>query len=167
MTTWRDALLEQARSNFDVAQALSAASNHPSQSTMLLQMAWEKLAKAALVAGGSWSPSNRTHRVISKFVSVLKRAPRGERVLGQSSRASFIERVDALHVDLVRLESLTPAVAGASENAEYPWEVPEPGGRSVQFPAKHLTHDFCGPGRLSVRLRKDFRTIEGQFHRLF
>jgi hypothetical protein len=105
--------------------------------------------------------------VIGKFVSVLKRTPRGEQVLGQSSRAAYIERVEALHLDLVRLESLTPAVAGASENAEYPWEVPAQGGGGIRFPAKHLNRDFCGPSRLSVRLGKDFRTIEQQFNRLF
>ena len=36
---------------------------------MLLQMAWEKLAKAALVMSGAWDPRKNTHKVAAKFAS--------------------------------------------------------------------------------------------------
>ena len=51
MTTWRDALRAQARSDLGASDVLGSADAHASQTTMLLQMAWEKLAKAALVSG--------------------------------------------------------------------------------------------------------------------
>ncbi len=64
MSTWRGALLDQARSDFSSSEALLALGDaHASQTTMLLQMAWEKLAKAALVSGGQWNPKTRIHKV--------------------------------------------------------------------------------------------------------
>jgi hypothetical protein len=48
MSAWRVPLLEQARSDFTAADVLALREGNASQTTMLLQMAWEKPAKAAL-----------------------------------------------------------------------------------------------------------------------
>jgi hypothetical protein len=78
---------------------------------MLLQMSWEKLAKAALVMSGAWDPQKRTHKVAAKFASVLKKAPRIEQIFGTSSRATLAARLTWLQGELEALEALTPTLS--------------------------------------------------------
>lgn len=167
MTTWRDAFLLQAGSDFDAALLLADHERHASQGTMLLQMAWEKLAKAALVGGGGWSPARKTHAVAAKFASALKKAPRAAQVFGLTN-AQWAARLIWLQSELEALETLTPAVAAGGPNAEYPWEAVGTGGVvDVFVPVTDLGARFCGASRGAIGLRKDFRTIEGGFGRLF
>ena len=108
MSTWRTALLAQAHSDFLSANVLALGDEHASQTTMLLQMAWEKLAKAALVVSGAWVPQTKSHKVAAKFASVLKKAPRIETVLGSTSKAAVVARLAWLQAELEALEALTP-----------------------------------------------------------
>jgi hypothetical protein len=169
MSTWRIAFREQARSDFLSADVLALRRDHASQTTMLLQMAWEKLAKAALVMSGAWDPLKKSHKVAAKFASVLKKAPRIEQVLGSPSRLSAAARLTWLQGELEALEALTPALATGGENAEYPWEGRDANGApTIRWPAAHLTRRFCNPSmRGGMHLRKDFVAIEQQFDRLF
>lgn len=168
MSTWRVALREQARSDFLSADVLALRDGHASQTTMLLQMAWEKLAKAALVMSGAWDPQKKTHKVAAKFASVLKKAPRIEDVFRSTSRAALAARLTWLQGELEVLEGLTPALA-TGENAEYPWEGRDSTGElTIRWPAAHLTHRFCASSdRGGMHLRKDFIAIEQHFDRLF
>ncbi|MEO8724593.1 MAG: hypothetical protein ABI383_00590 [Acidobacteriaceae bacterium] len=128
-------------------------------------MAWEKLAKVALVASGLWMPGKKSHRVAAKFTSALKKAPPEVR---QSWGARVSHRLNSLQRDLVELENLTPACAVA-ENTEYPWEIREgKGGSIVCWPARDITTRFSEPGLPSaMRLRKDFEVIESRFDEWF
>jgi hypothetical protein len=168
MSAWRVALLEQARSDFLAADVLAFEEGHASQTTMLLQMAWEKLSKAALVMSGAWDPTKKSHKVAAKFASVLKKAPRVEDVFRAPSRAALAGRLTWLQGELEALEALTPALA-AGENAEYPWEARDnTGAATIHWPAAHLTRRFCAPrDRGGMHLRKDFLAIEQHFDRLF
>lgn len=68
---WRDAFLYQAISDFRCAELLLRSPGCGSQATMLLQMSWEKLAKAH---AGFWDPARKkSHAAAGTFVSVLKR----------------------------------------------------------------------------------------------
>jgi hypothetical protein len=169
MSTWREALRAQARSDFEASAALGAADAYASQTTMLLQMAWEKLAKAALVSGGHWNPTTKSHKVAAKFASVLKKRPRIEEVFQLASKAAAAGRLSWLQHELEELEALTPALAALGENAEYPWEGRDAGGQvDIRWPAAHLTRRFCGSRqRGGVHLRKDFETVNRHFDRLF
>ena len=166
MSTWRVALREQARSDFLAADVLATEEGHASQTTMLLQMAWEKLAKAALVMSGAWDPTKKSHKVAAKFASVLKKAPRIEEVLRSPSRAAVAGRLTWLQVELETLEALAPALA-TSENAEYPWVRRGSGTASeeelfgakdgslrakpeVFAPSKRRTSGPVGPARAAV-----------------
>jgi hypothetical protein len=169
MSTWRVALLEQARSDFRAADVLALRGGHESQTTMLLQMAWEKLAKAALVASGTWDPTKRSHKVVLKFASVLKKAPRIGDFLHLPTTLAVRSRLTWLQGELEALEALTPALADGRENAEYPWEARDAAGAlAIRWPAEHLTRRFSGAKeRGGVHLRKDFGVIEQNFDRLF
>ena len=167
MMDWSNAFLEQAKSDLGAADILVAHEEHACQSTMLLQMAWEKLAKAALVTSAAWSPTDRTHRVIAKFLSVLKRAPQARPVLGSGTPAQFNARLNSLQNDLVRLEELTPALSQGI-NAEYPWKARDKSGdETVFWPAEHLARDFCAPGPVAKRVRVFCRSIIDNFDQIF
>jgi hypothetical protein len=168
MTEWTYAFLEQAKSDLRTADALADSVEYSSQATMLLQMAWEKLAKAALISGRGWDPTHRTHAVAVKFVSALKRAPNAPSVLFSGPRQQFVARMSTLQADLVALEKLTPALSDGGMNAEYPWSQNDAAGNeTILWPAKHLTRRFSQPGRSAIRIRRDFTSIASNFDRIF
>src|SRR5260221_4152215 len=139
MSPWRNAFLAEARSDFEAAGVLAERAGHSSQATMLLQMAWEKLAKAALVMSDSWDPSRRSHKVAAKFASVLRKALRVKEVFGLPSTPSLIARLLWLQNELEALEGLNPALA-FGENTEYPWGARDAEGQlAVRWPVAHLT----------------------------
>ena len=129
---------------------------------MLLQMSWEKLAKAGLAHTGCLDPMH-THKVVNKLLSLLKRqrSADNEKIWGRNYRS----RLDALGQDLAALEALAPAVAKGGDNTEYPWSSKDKAGAAtVRWPAAHLIRRFTNPSdRAVVRLLKDFETIREQF----
>jgi HEPN domain-containing protein len=123
---WAKPFLKQAKADLAAAEfvANGCAHLHPSTLCMLLQMVFEKLAKAAIAQGGTKPP--KQHPVLSKFLPSLKASP--------SLPASFTAEVEAF---ILQLESATPAVVkGHGERLEYPWE--DAAGR-VYWPARDLT----------------------------
>lgn len=94
---------------------------------MLLQMAFEKIAKAALLRNGQWGVerTQATHRGATHMVNLLANK-------AYASKTTFsVGTIRHEFLPLVReLEELNPAVARQSGRQgpwlEYPWETPEP-----------------------------------------
>jgi hypothetical protein len=70
-TDWANGYLAQARADL----AAASAPVHPSVRAMLLQMSFEKIAKAALLKSGQWSPTNAqtSHRGASHMMTQILR----------------------------------------------------------------------------------------------
>lgn len=71
---WSEALLAQARDDLTAAEALARVQGPPSVLAMLLQMVFEKLAKAALARTDvpSFNANRTSHAVASRLVSTIK-----------------------------------------------------------------------------------------------
>jgi len=131
---WADAYLAQARADLRSAEALVRGGVVPSTFAMLLQMIFEKLAKAALLRSGAvtvaWAQS--THAAASRMVQVM-RLQRGliASLGGPWPWTRVLSVVDAL-------EKAHPAIAARTQapQLEYPWETP---AGAIQWPARDLT----------------------------
>jgi hypothetical protein len=97
---------------------------------MLLQMVFEKLAKAAYARSGQVVP--KTHQVASHLISVLRRHPQGKELLRTNPNVQQF---------ILELEAAQPSIAGKQAipcpQLEYPWEDAVTG--SVLYPAVHLS----------------------------
>lgn len=127
---WADAYLAQARADLRGARAVAAA-GEPSVLAMLLQMAFEKFAKAALLRSAQTAveDARRTHRGASRMIHAMRRqrgllAPLG----GPWPWADVFGLVDAL-------EQAHPALAQGGPMLEYPWE---DAAGAVRWPARDL-----------------------------
>ena len=112
---WSDAFLEQAREDLKAAWAVAASQSSPSTLCMLLQMVFEKLAKAAYARGGNVVP--RSHRAASMLFLMLDRHPAANTMLSASHNVrQFVAQLEDAH----------PAIAGRQippwPQLEYPWE---------------------------------------------
>jgi hypothetical protein len=116
---WADAYLAQARS--DLAGARLAGTGEPSVFAMLMQMVFEKFAKAALLRSGAvtLASAKTSHKAASRMV-----APMG----GPHVWHAAFEVVEAL-------ERAHPSVARGAPQLEYPWEAADGG---VRWPARDL-----------------------------
>lgn len=139
---WAAAYLAQAEADLRAAEEVGPS--HISVFGMLLQMSFEKSAKAALLYGGrvSVEKTQRTHAAAVSLMKILK------------DNEMLLERVTDRRPDywrpvVVAVESLTnfhPQVAAKGPWLEYPWK---PGaGDRVNWPDKHL----------APRLRSIFNT---------
>lgn len=124
---WVTALLKQAGNDLHAAETLDLNLQAPTVA-MLLQMAFEKMAKAYL-AQTDWqafAAHRRSHAVAKRLTQVLKRDPRlasklRPRVGPHSNKVlSWIEGLTAAH----------PALSKNGPHLEYPWE----GNDRVQGP---------------------------------
>jgi hypothetical protein len=133
---------------------------------MLLQMTYEKLAKAAFARHGN-TPT-KSHDGASRLLLLLARAPGGPNLPGYQGRV----------LDAVRdLENAQPAVVSNAmknhgvpqyEQLEYPWPASPDG--PVEWPARHLpmAHRVRDPRqRIGADLLKFARGIATQFDALF
>jgi hypothetical protein len=125
---WADALRDAARRDLAAAKTLAASMDeHAGAVAMLLQMVFEKLAKAYL-ARTEWNAfvkHRRSHAAAYLFTQALKRNRERLPKVGASSRV------------LLWVEALTrahPAIAKSGPHLEYPWEQ---GGR-VCSPSRDL-----------------------------
>lgn len=132
---WALGFLEQARADLAAARALGShqafSTAQASVFAMLVQMGFEKLAKAALLRSGAIT--YRAARSSHKAASTMMGAMRRQRELiahigGAPVWAAAIEVVETL-------ERAQPSIARGAAQLEYPWE--EPSGL-VQWPAAHL-----------------------------
>lgn len=158
MTTWAQAFREQSLSDFHAGQALLGISGCHSQATMLLLMAWEKLAKSVL--GEPTSPPS--HRVAAKFIASLQADVKRVAVAWKTSIRSAHSRLQHLKLDLLQLEDLTPTWDSTHENTEYPWKQ----ASDIRWPAQDLRRDYTLPTLPSFRLWRDFQALENALPRL-
>lgn len=125
---WSGPFLEQAREDLLAAWALHDGPS-PSTFCMLLQMVFEKLAKAAYARSGAAVPHD--HGVAMRLFGVLLRHPAGAKILqaGPSVRAFVLQ-----------LEAAQPSIAKKMPQPcpqlEYPWE--DPVRCTVHCPATDL-----------------------------
>lgn len=154
----------QARA--DLTGARAALDADPSVLAMLLQMVFEKLAKAALLRTGAVDISFATtsHAAASRMVRVMKLqrgliAPLGgprswDDVLG------LIESLEQAHPDLARRVPGTPQL-------EYPWETAE---GTIACPACDLpvARSLGGPRTtFAMRVLKFTTLLEQRFDQIF
>lgn len=113
-TDWAESYLAQAR----VELAAASKAIDASVRAMLLQMTFEKLAKAALLKSGQWQPKNTwaTHRGASHMMTILL----WQRFLGRLQyKRPVVEHVIKPMVD--QLENLHPSLNQTGPWLEYPW----------------------------------------------
>ncbi len=126
---WSDPFLEQAREDLKAAWAIPAEAS-PSTLCMLLQMVFEKLAKAAYARSGYAVP--RTHQAATHLFAVLLRHPAGAAILQASPNVQQF---------VMELEAAQPSVASRQPQPcpqlEYPWE--DPVNSTVHYPARDLS----------------------------
>ena len=130
---WADPFLEQAREDLRAAWRVSA-SESPSTLCMLIQMVFEKLAKAAYARRGQVVP--RTHQAASHLFAVLLRHPAGSAILqARPNVRQFVTELEAAHPQMAaRQRELRPQVPWPQ--LEYPWE--DVGAGTVNYPARDL-----------------------------
>lgn len=130
---WSDPCLEQAREDLKAVNALVAtAPDCGSTVCMLLQMVYEKLAKATITRNGMANPRN--HQVATRLFLLLDRHP-------ALPPALQVPRSVRQFVD--ELENATPQIANLSDRSggppwprlEYPWE---DAAGNVLYPARDL-----------------------------
>jgi hypothetical protein len=126
---WADAYLAQAKADLQGARLVGAA--EPSVFAMLMQMVFEKFAKAALLRSGAvtlgWAEG--THRAASHMLQAM-RLQRGvmDPMGGSKVWHDVLWAVEAL-------ERAHPSVARGAPQLEYPWET---AAGVVQWPARDL-----------------------------
>ena len=163
---WADPFLAQATDDLRAAQAIYLA-RVPSTFCMLVQMTFEKLAKAALARQSIQPP--QSHQIASRLLLLLERTPGGTSLPGVS--------IGLVFAAVRELENAQPAVVSSAvrnhgvpqyPQLEYPWESPTTGG--VEWPGEHLPiakriadpRDPIGP-----QLLKFAKALEAQFNALF
>ena len=116
---WAEAYLEQAKEDLKAAQAIKL--NAPSDFCMLMQMTFEKAAKAALLRKGSTqlNKAESSHKAASNLVRILK-ANRGYLPLTDTGKPYMWKDILPLVTELERAQ---PSLAGKGQpKLEYPWE---------------------------------------------
>jgi HEPN domain-containing protein len=130
---WADPFREQAEEDLRAAQA-SYTHGCESAFCMLLQMVFEKLAKAAIARRGTDPP--HSHQVASRLLLLLARTPGGPQLPRYGDRVlSAIKELEDAHPSVVRNAMRNFGVAQYPQ-LEYPWENPHTG--AVEWPSQHL-----------------------------
>lgn len=128
---------------------------------MLMQMFFEKLAKAALLRSGAvgleWAKGS--HRAASKLVQVLLR----HRTLLEDLGGPKVW-ADSIWV-VTALEQAHPQVAADREKLEYPWETDD---GVIRWPARDLPiAKALGAGTLAPRILRFASLLEQKFDHMF
>jgi hypothetical protein len=130
---WGDAFLAQTRADFAAADAVATSGLAPSSLAMLLQMVFEKLAKAALLRmrSADLEDVTSTHATAGRLLKILRRERRRFDSLGGAHAWGdviwMIEELERAHPQIAR--SKTDA------KLEYPWETP---AGAIQWPERDL-----------------------------
>lgn len=162
---WMNAFLEQARSDWQAYRLVDHSKLPPCHAIHYLQMSTEKLAKAALLAGGM-KPNelNKSHLAFTKFLRVAFRNRNLRDEMGMSGAQLRMHFANVLPL-ADAIEKLAPALSSGGANTEYPWESPN---GIVHTPATHsfdLTQDLSAPK--GVNLLKDVALMLRKFEMLF
>jgi hypothetical protein len=162
---WADAFLAQARADLGAANAVAMSGLSASSLAMLLQMAFEKLAKAALLRmrSAKLDDITSTHATAGRLLKSLRLERRRFEPLGGAQAWG-----DVIWV-IEELERAHPQVARSKTNAklEYPWETT---AGAIQWPehdlpvAKHLGNPRSN---LKTRVLKFADQLATQFDQLF
>ena len=162
---WAVAYLSQAAEDFEAAKKLLG--DTPSVFCMLLQMVFEKVAKAALLQSGQLSLRKATtsHSAASRLVLFLKRNQEYLVSLGQGNPYQWKDVLPLVQ----ELERAHPQLSEQGlPQLEYPWE--DRADMSIRWPARDLPialrmrnpRDVSGP-----RLLKFAGQLVQQFDQLF
>ena len=162
---WSAGYLEQARADLRAAEAVLGAGVAPSAFAMLLQMVFEKLAKAALLRSGAVSVgyASSSHRAASQLVAVLKRNRLALDLFGSpfawDAAAQLIQELERVH----------PSVAKAhgGPQLEYPWETPE---GDVHWPEQDLPVALrlgASTSTIAIRVLTFAKTLASHFDAIF
>lgn len=163
---WADGFLQQARADLEAAKQLAlAAQLTPTRASvvaMLLQMAFEKFAKAALLRSGAmtYESVKSSHKGASHMVRAMKiqrglMAPMG----GPLVWTTAFEVVEAL-------ERAQPSLASGPQ-LEYPWDA---GGGNIHWPGAHLpiAAKLANPKSKHLQFVLDFAAqLDGKFTAIF
>ena len=159
---WAMGYLRQAEADIRAAGILQG--EEPSVTAMLLQMALEKLGKAALLRSGQITieRARSSHAAASSMVQQLARNPRAYRRLGYKPdvvRWTLAPLVDSL-------ERCHPTRTPGGPHLEYPWQA---SSGEIQWPAKHLeVVKAFRPTSTSVsRLYAFVETLSNRFDQVF
>jgi len=130
---WADAFLAQARADLAAANAVATSGVASSSLAMLLQMVFEKLAKAALLRTRSASLDDvtSTHATAGRVLLILRRERRRFALLGGAK--AWGDVIWAIE----ELERAHPQIVSRRRDAklEYPWETRT---GAVQWPERDL-----------------------------
>lgn len=162
---WADPFLVQAREDLRAAEA---AYNARCESTfcMLLQMTYEKLAKAAFARQGI-QPA-RKHDRASRLLLLLGKNPAGPMLPGYQRRVlDVVQELENAHPAIVS-NAMKKYGVPQYPQLEYPWENSASG--TVEWPAQHLpiVQRVRDPRqRIGADLLKFAHAIDTQFDALF
>lgn len=153
---WSKAFISEAKDNLRAASLLALnVSEAPSTFATLLQMTFEKLAKAYLLieSQGTVESIQTSHRAASDAFGYLRRHDEDYEVLERLGLKNMRSWRAALQL-ISELERAHPSLAPqGSAQLEYPWEDPVSG--EVRWPAAHLAllERLCDPNaRLAQQL---------------
>lgn len=156
---WSDALLAQAREDLCAAEVVAAAKAPASVLAMLLQMVFEKLAKAALARTDKqcFMACRMSHAAASKLVHNIK---------NQNKYLNLHHAWKDVLPMVQALERVHPALQRSGPHLEYPWE----DGDEMGLPATHLDivrqlsdpYDLKGP-----KLLRFARELANRFDEIF
>ncbi|AGP41864.1 hypothetical protein [Sorangium cellulosum] len=155
---WSDALLRQADADLHAAEALAREGGSASVLCMLLQMVFEKLAKAALARFDAqcFIAFRVSHAAASRLVSTIKN--HGAFVDLRYKWRDVLPLVQAL-------ERAHPALARGGPHLEYPWEAGDRMGLPEELPIVRQFDDPLDPK--GPRLLRFARELHDRFDELF
>jgi hypothetical protein len=163
---WQEAYLAQARSDWTTYRILQQHADVGAHDELhYLQMASEKLAKAALLASGvELAEVRTTHRVVVKCLRVLRHCGPLQRAYGLDNDA-WRQMLGSLAPAADSIELLCPALAGSGPNTEYPWSTVD-GGEAIA-PCRHAWRPDPRQNRRTIRLLALLDLLLRDFERLF
>jgi hypothetical protein len=162
---WAHGYLAQALADLEAARAVAGSGVAPSSLAMLLQMVFEKLAKAALLRMRSVSveDATSTHATAGRLLRTLRRERRRFSPLGgEKSWADVLSLVE-------ELERLQPQLARSEfhPKLEFPWLTRN---GDIQWPEDHLAvaRRLRNPqNNFKTRVLKFAGLLASQFDQLF
>ena len=161
---WADAFVAQASEDLVAAQAAYDAGAF-STFCMLMQMVFEKLAKAAFARKGE--PVAHRHQIAARLVAILRRTPGAAGILiGGGRTLAAVEELESAHPSVVS-DAIKRQGALQYPQLEYPW-LSTTG--TIEWPAKHLpiARRVGDPSdRIAANLLKSARAFVKNFHGLF
>lgn len=172
---WATGYLEQGRADLKAASRLDGETS--STVAMLLQMVFEKLAKAAMLKMGtmSYQEVKRLHCVASRLIETLKLYPDRLEVLGDGNVNAWSDALPWV-IELENAHPTPPRDAATGKPRprskghpilEYPWEGATSG---VRWPERDLpiAQSFADPRSVKLaRLMKFAAALSKHHDRLF